>query len=156
LEFLVHFVGDSHQPLHIGYADDRGGNDVTVNFYGTSTNLHAVWDTGMIERWHDEWTDAVQELEQFMSNNPNVVQEFVSDMNPDDWANESFQYVRSTVYNYTEQNGVPYLYDNYYNANLPVVKLRLIAGGVRLGQLLNTLLVGNSKLKPVKVYMRKN
>lgn len=47
LKFLVHFMADLHQPMHLGRADDLGGNKVTVQWFGKSTNLHAVWD-GMI------------------------------------------------------------------------------------------------------------
>jgi hypothetical protein len=50
LKFVVHFVGDVHQPLHAGYARDKGGNDVQVNLNGRGTNLHALWDSGMLNR----------------------------------------------------------------------------------------------------------
>jgi hypothetical protein len=49
LKFLVHLIGDLHQPLHCGYKDDAGGNKIRVVFFGNVTNLHAVWDTYMIE-----------------------------------------------------------------------------------------------------------
>jgi S1/P1 Nuclease len=49
LKYLVHFIGDVHQPLHASDNHDRGGNDVPVTFMGRQTNLHAVWDTGIIE-----------------------------------------------------------------------------------------------------------
>ena len=49
LKYLVHFVGDVHQPLHTSNDHDRGGNEVPVTFMGRQTNLHAVWDTGIIE-----------------------------------------------------------------------------------------------------------
>lgn len=44
LRFVVHIVGDLHQPLHVGDGTDRGGNDLKVKFFGKSTNLHSVWD----------------------------------------------------------------------------------------------------------------
>jgi len=57
LKFLIHFLGDMHQPLHcaerkdpVTGKGDRGGNDVHLSFFGTPTNLHAVWDSGLIER----------------------------------------------------------------------------------------------------------
>jgi hypothetical protein len=49
LRFVVHFVGDVHQPLHVGRRADRGGNDVEVTLFGDKTNLHSVWDSGLIE-----------------------------------------------------------------------------------------------------------
>lgn len=44
LKFLIHFVGDLHQPMHLGRADDLGGNRVKMNWFGRSTNIHSVWD----------------------------------------------------------------------------------------------------------------
>lgn len=49
LKYVVHFAGDIHQPLHAGYADDRGGNSFQLQtFWGKGSNLHAVWDSGLI------------------------------------------------------------------------------------------------------------
>ena len=48
LKFVVHFVGDVHQPLHAGYAHDKGGNDVQVHYRGKGTHLHALWDLDML------------------------------------------------------------------------------------------------------------
>ncbi len=47
--FLMHLIGDLHQPLHVGYPGDKGGNDVKLSFYGRPSNLHAVWDSEIIE-----------------------------------------------------------------------------------------------------------
>lgn len=49
LKFLVHLVGDLHQPLHVGDRDDQGGNRVRVTWFGQNSNLHRVWDSDMIE-----------------------------------------------------------------------------------------------------------
>jgi len=51
LKYLVHLVADLHQPLHAAFADDRGGNRYQVQAFGAGTNLHAVWDVGLIENW---------------------------------------------------------------------------------------------------------
>ena len=50
LKYLVHFVADIHQPLHAGYQDDRGGNTVQLSFLMRGSNLHALWDKGLIEQ----------------------------------------------------------------------------------------------------------
>lgn len=50
LKYLVHFVADVHQPLHAGYQDDRGGNTVQLRFLMRGSNLHALWDKGLIEQ----------------------------------------------------------------------------------------------------------
>ena len=51
LKYLIHFVADVHQPLHGGFADDRGGNQFQVQAFGKGTNLHALWDSGLIDQW---------------------------------------------------------------------------------------------------------
>jgi nuclease S1 len=63
LRYVIHFVGDLHQPLHTTTNDDRGGNCVPVAFFDQKPeetnparedyrpNLHGVWDTSIIERW---------------------------------------------------------------------------------------------------------
>lgn len=50
LRFIVHIVGDLHQPFHAGNGRDKGGNDVAISFFGEPTNLHALWDSGLIAR----------------------------------------------------------------------------------------------------------
>ncbi len=52
LNFVVHFVGDAQQPLHAGYKDDKGGNEVQVQFEGSGSNLHRVWDSGLLSTRH--------------------------------------------------------------------------------------------------------
>ncbi len=48
LKFVVHFAGDIHQPMHAGYGHDKGGNDFQVQFNNRGTNLHSLWDSGML------------------------------------------------------------------------------------------------------------
>ncbi|MCD7097591.1 S1/P1 nuclease [Stenotrophomonas sp. MMGLT7] len=50
LKFVVHLVGDIHQPMHAGYARDRGGNDYQIQFDGRGSNLHSLWDSGMLRQ----------------------------------------------------------------------------------------------------------
>jgi hypothetical protein len=49
LKFLMHFVGDLHQPMHISREEDKGGNTIQLNYEGKGTNLHSLWDTKMLE-----------------------------------------------------------------------------------------------------------
>lgn len=51
LKWVVHLVGDIHQPLHAGPSGSKGGNLVQVRAFGRGTNLHAVWDSGLIKHW---------------------------------------------------------------------------------------------------------
>ena len=60
LHFSVHIIGDLHQPLHAGNGTDKGGNDEKVEFFWEESNLHRVWDSGMIDRQqlsYTEWSD---------------------------------------------------------------------------------------------------
>jgi len=143
LEFLVHYLGDVHQPLHISYADDEGGNKVLASFFGTETNLHAVWDTKIIQKWQpfDDMFQGIAELESLMSNNQQTVQQLLKVTDPVAWANESLAFTLTNAYNFTtDDNGVAQLGDEYYNTNLRVIQWRLIAAGARLGQLLTNVL----------------
>ena len=49
-KFIAHFVGDIHQPLHVGRAADRGGNEIRVSWFGEPSNLHRVWDAEVVSR----------------------------------------------------------------------------------------------------------
>ena len=46
---MVHIVGDIHQPLHAGHAEDKGGNDIKIKYRGRDTNLHSLWDSGLLD-----------------------------------------------------------------------------------------------------------
>lgn len=48
LKYVIHFVGDIHQPLHAGHAHDKGGNSHQLQAFGRGSNLHSLWDTGLI------------------------------------------------------------------------------------------------------------
>ena len=57
LKLLVHLLGDLHQPLHTGRAEDRGGNTIKVKWFRGKTNLHSVWDTKMIDSYNMTYTE---------------------------------------------------------------------------------------------------
>lgn len=142
LEFLVHFVGDVHQPLHVGWGSDRGGNTVNVTFFNRQTELHAVWDTGMIENFNYDWNGWSEYLLKIIQNNETIISQYTQTMDPSQWADESFAYVRTDVYNFNPNataevsDTPPYLGSHYYNHNLPIVTERLTAASIRLSALL--------------------
>jgi hypothetical protein len=147
LEFLVHFVGDVHQPLHVGWGYDEGGNAVTCYFMGKKTELHAVWDTGMIEYFNPSWYDWSMDLVKDIQQNASLITYYTQSMNATIWADESFAYVRNDVYNFYPTDSIaqpagqeaPSLGDAYYKHNLPIVFERLTAASIRLATLLNTI-----------------
>ncbi len=131
LRFLVHLVGDAHQPLHSGYAEDRGGNDVLVTWFGDPTNLHSVWDSKLID--HEELS--FSELAE-MIDHPTPKQ--VADWQAStfrDWFEES-RALLGDVYDLGDRRlGWDYAYQK-----TPIVERRLLQGGVRLAHLLDQLL----------------
>ena len=132
LKFLVHFVGDIHQPFHaIGEA--RGGNDIHVVGFGASQcgkypcNLHYEWDTGLIEHTGFTEEDYVAHLEQL------IRQEHLSASGtPVDWANESHDLARRA---WLEDGGS--IDEKYYREQIKVVDERLALAGLRLAAVLN-------------------
>lgn len=140
-------MGDVHQPLHCGYGYDRGGNSVKVNYFGSPTELHEVWDSSMIYTYlqpsNGDWYTLYQYLASDLQSNPSKVQQFQSTSDVVAWANESIGYVISNCYDYGSSKvsfnkaGEPQLGQWYYNNNWPVVTARLEAAGVRLAALLN-------------------
>lgn len=148
LIFLIHLVGDIHQPLHCGYGYDAGGNEVKVDFFGKSTNLHSVWDSGMIYHYLDpsngDWFSLYQYLSSDLSSNPNRESQYASITNPVTWANESISLVVNDVYNFGGSQ-VPDLGSAYYTQNWPIASQRMEAAGVRLATLLNNVFQNSSR-----------
>jgi hypothetical protein len=131
LKFIAHFVGDIHQPLHVSHARDRGGNDIKIFFFRDNTNLHRVWDSGMIRHTRKRWSDYAeylngsitpQQLEQWQSTDPLL------------WATESYKLAVSNAYKVPSSGALGQV---YFDRNIPVVEERLKMGGVRLAVLLN-------------------
>jgi len=85
LRFLAHFIGDLHQPLHVGSGCDRGGNDVVVSFMGEQHNLHAVWDTAIYESMQLSYSEFAGILVEPSSSERTRIQS----SSPLDWAAES-------------------------------------------------------------------
>lgn len=130
LKFLVHFVGDIHQPLHVGRRADRGGNSIKVSLFGQETNLHSVWDAGLIDAEKLSFTEFTAFID-----HPTLreIQAWQS-ATPADWANES-KAVRDRVY----QIGDGKLSYDYDYGEIPLIKQRLLQAGVRLAGLLNSI-----------------
>jgi nuclease S1 len=137
LRFLIHCVEDMHQPCHVGDNGDKGGNRTQVRFFDRGTNMHALWDTGMIERVsksEDRWLADLAALD-----TPAARQEALKGT-VEDWATESLLAARQG-YQVPEtrkrlKSGQK-LRDAYLKANLPVVRRRLYQSGVRLAMVLN-------------------
>ena len=132
LKLLVHLIGDLHQPLHVGHAEDRGGNDIQVQWHNRGTNLHHVWDEDMINTWDMSYTEFSKDLDHF--NKKEIKQ--IQSGTVVDWINET-QKLAQQVYQSAKKGDK--LSWRYSYENLPLLKRQLQKGGLRLAKILNDL-----------------
>ena len=130
LRFIVHIVSDLHQPLHVGRPGDRGGNDVKVKWFGRDTNLHAVWDSALVDDMDLSFTELAERLDRH-TRPADVIAWWTAD--PRAWISESAQH-RERIYPDEPELGYDYIY-----RHAPTVNLRLKQSGVRLAAYLNEL-----------------
>jgi S1/P1 Nuclease len=129
LKFLVHFVGDVHQPFH-AVATERGGNGIHVTFFGNRTNLHAVWDSGFIQHSRRTSEEYAKYLETTWITGKDVT--VLAQGTPVDWAFASRDIGEAALV----PQGSP-LEQDYYVKYAPVVDGQLALAGLRLAKLLN-------------------
>jgi hypothetical protein len=138
LKFIVHLVGDIHQPLHNIDDDDAGGNGKIVRFFelqgfnGAPPNLHQVWDTGIIKHSGKSVAQITSSLSG--SDDPNI------SLNPFVWVQDAHKLAQEAYARLPEPNADDvYVLDSnnaYYEAGLPVVGIQLKKAGLRLGKTL--------------------
>lgn len=142
LAFLIHFVGDLHQPLHAAVRNgDEGGNKVFVNFFDLHhEKLHPVWDDVIIQHIAANETTLVSGLKneiQQAQKEPTLPIGHI-DQSVLQWARESLKAAHDVAYqNIQLPPAVTPLDANYQKAAAPVVSLQIARGGVRLANLLN-------------------
>lgn len=135
LKFVVHFVGDVHQPLHAGFGHDKGGNTVQVRMPdgsrdGDGSNLHRLWDSGLLNTADLDDAAYLRALQ----SGPLAAG---LDGGPDDWAEASCAIaVQPGLYPVH-----PRIEDAYVQRWRPVAQAQLRRGGARLATLLNEALV---------------
>lgn len=160
MRFVIHFIGDLHQPLH----DENlevGGNTIEVTFDGTVTNLHHIWDTDMItkltggtslataETWATTLTEQINSgdyasLASSWTSGIDISDPIATSMT---WANEANSYICSNVLaqgeDYVEEND---LGGTYYENAVPVIELQIARGGYRLAAWLDLIATGSLAL----------
>jgi hypothetical protein len=131
LRLLIHIVGDVHQPLHVGHVDDQGGNKIKVMWFGTSYNLHTIWDTQLInfqQLSYTEYATAInfttKESRAQLQSSPIA-----------DWLVES-NAVAEKIYGDIKEVDQKLDY-NYNFKYLDTLNNQLLKGGVRLAGILN-------------------
>ncbi|MTI30595.1 S1/P1 nuclease, partial [Xanthovirga aplysinae] len=129
LRFLVHLVGDIHQPMHVGQPEDLGGNRIEMKWFGKKTNLHRIWDSQIIDSQKLSYT----ELGNSINNATKVEIKQWQSSTVEQWANESKE-ICDGLYETSDDEISTYKYMYRY---YPVVQSRLLMGGIRLAGLLN-------------------
>ncbi len=130
LKMLVHFIGDLHQPLHIGRAEDKGGNDIQVQWFGKGTNLHRVWDENMIDHYDMCYHELAANRDKLSKHEIRRIQEG----SVIDWMYDSRKFTED-IYNSVETGeNLRYRYNYLYFETL---RNQLHKGGLRLAKLLN-------------------
>lgn len=130
LKMLVHLVGDLHQPMHIGRREDKGGNDVQVQWFGNGSNLHRVWDTNMIEDWNMSYIELAENADDLSKKQV----EFIAEGSVIDWVNEVHEVTKEVYKSVKVGENLRY---NYSYDHFGIVRTQLQKGGIRLAKVLN-------------------
>jgi hypothetical protein len=127
LLLIFHLVGDIHQPLHVGYPEDRGGNDISVRAAKFSANLHSSWDTELIDAGGLTLDSCYKLYDAMSSTEINTIKK-IDIMS---WMKESRSYL-DTVYGFKDN----YLDQNYVDNASVIIKKQLLIAGLRLAAIL--------------------
>ena len=143
LRFVVHFVVDVHQPLHVSRASDGGGTEVEVRVGDDVRSLHGFWDTTALNRRGVRPEQFAQELEAAFE----AVPAARAHDPPAQWAAESLV-LRPTVYSFAPAEGPAPLDDAYRRMAQRVAEERLVLAAARLAATLNGALCGATTSEP--------
>ena len=131
LRFIAHLVGDIHQPLHAGFAEDRGGNSVDVRFNGRKESLHSLWDTALVELEQGSPAEIAARIQAVVTEED---RQQWQQGTPADWALESLAIVRAQMYRLPASGEITATYAESAGA---VIRTRLAQSGARLAWMLN-------------------
>ncbi|NVO10434.1 MAG: S1/P1 nuclease [Bacteroidales bacterium] len=126
IKVLFHLMGDLHQPLHVGYGNDRGGNDIKLTFNGKQLSLHRIWDTDIIES-----KNTTNDVLSLLSKTSHRKIKKMAKGDIVQWFTQTREAL-NLAYSYTDVIG-----EDYINKCYPVIENQLLLGGVRLGSILN-------------------
>jgi nuclease S1 len=133
LKFIVHIVGDIHQPLHSAERDhDEGGNLVNVTLNGETVNLHQVWDRRLIALSQETDTTLARHAEDWLSSqNERAVARgsFI------DWTLEGHDISRDIVYRHADDHVIDAA---ERREGIRIIRKRIARAGVRLASVLNS------------------
>lgn len=130
LIFLVHLVGDMHQPLHVGRYTDLGGNKINVTYFGQKTNLHSLWDSKMVEDRKYSYTEFANLLDVKSKDEVKTIQSGTLE----DWLYDSQKIANSIYFHTPNDSKLSYDYNYRFEST---VERQLLYGGLRLAKVLN-------------------
>jgi hypothetical protein len=140
LKWVVHLVGDLHQPMHVGDRGDRGGNDVRISYDDKAGNLHGLWDTGLLLATGQDEDALVTLVERRLRRRGDL--EELTGGSVLDWAMESHAASRDVVYGFLPAS---LSLDRSYLVQVqPLLEDRLLRGGARLAALIERALTVQS------------
>src|SRR5690606_522028 len=130
LKMLVHFMGDLHQPFHVGRGEDKGGNDIQVRWFNEGSNIHRVWDSDMINSYQMSYTELAENTDDLTASRLREIT--AGDF--ETWVYESRTLAEKAYASVEigEKLSYRYMYDWF-----PVVREQLQKGGIRLAHVLN-------------------
>ncbi len=134
LKFLMHLVGDVHQPLNLGFAEDRGGDAIPIVFHARTMTLRDLWDRELLRARPDTWRELADSYE---ARFPYLERRLWPAGAVTDWANESLWIMRTPATGYLGNPGNLEFGEIYVRQNQLAVLRRLSQAGVRLGLMLN-------------------
>ncbi|HCY96879.1 MAG TPA: S1/P1 Nuclease, partial [Polaribacter sp.] len=132
LKMLVHFVGDLHQPMHIGQKEDKGGNTIQLEWFGSRTNLHAVWDSKMIEGFNMSYIELADSANNLSKGQIAAIEAGTVV----DWVNEIHEITKKVYASVEPGENLRYRYS--YD-HFGTVRTQLQRGGIRLAKILNAI-----------------
>lgn len=130
LKLLVHFMGDLHQPMHLGIADDKGGNDFQVQWFSRGSNMHRVWDSGLIDNFGMSYTEMTQNMPMLS----NTQKKHIMKSSLNDWVKEIRKHTLEIYHGAQKGDKLGYEYAYEYNG---LVIEQLQKAGLRLAATLN-------------------
>lgn len=141
LRWVVHLVADLHMPLHVGDRGDRGGNDVQLRFLGRQTNLHALWDSGLLNATGQSEGDMVATIRDRIRRRGDL--RVIAAGSVVDWAMESHAVARDVAYGFLPASLI--LDDRYFDVARPVLEDRILRASIRLAAILDRTLGKDSR-----------
>lgn len=130
LYFLIHMMGDAHQPMHIGREEDLGGNKIEVEWFRSKSNIHAVWDSKIIDFQNYSYTEYVRMLD----HHDKKQNKLMAEGSFEDWLYDSYQKTEIIYANVKNGDQLSFTY-NYQN--IAIIEEQLLKAGLRLAKVLN-------------------